>query len=64
MCKVDGIEVTCEDRPAWDAAVTAFQRNLRGKFVLIRDAAANSLPTQLSIESGACPADPGAISRA
>lgn len=39
MCKVDGIEVTREEMPAWDAAVAAFQRNLRGHLQLIRTSA-------------------------
>ena len=39
MCKVDGIEVTREDLPAWDAAVASFQRSLRGHLQLIRIAA-------------------------
>ena len=39
MCKVDGIEVMREEIPAWDAAVAAFQRNLRGDLQLIRIAA-------------------------
>jgi len=36
MCKVDGIEVTREDLPAWDAAVVSFQRSLRGHLQFIR----------------------------
>ena len=39
MCTVDGIEVTREEMPAWDAAVAAFQRSLRGHLQLIRIAA-------------------------
>ena len=39
MCKVDGIEVTREELPAWDAAVASFQRNLRRHLLLIRIAA-------------------------
>jgi len=48
MCKVDGIEVTREDLPAWDAAVAAFQRNLRGHLQLIRFAADAGGERQLS----------------
>lgn len=63
MCKVDGIEVTREDLPGWDAAVAAFQRNLRGHLRVIRDAAADSLPSQSSVDSDAYMTAAGARSR-
>ena len=47
MCKVDGIEVSCEEMPAWDAAVAAFQRNLRSHLQLIRASAADDDRCQL-----------------
>jgi hypothetical protein len=46
MCKIDGIEVTREDRSAWDAAVASFQRNLRGQPQLIRTLAADGVKSQ------------------
>jgi hypothetical protein len=46
MCKIDGIEVTHEGRPAWDAAVASFQRNLRGQLQLIRTLAADGVHNQ------------------
>jgi hypothetical protein len=39
MCKVDGIEVTREERSAWDSAVASFQRTLRRHLQLIRNSA-------------------------
>lgn len=51
MCKVDGIEVKREDLPAWDAAVAAFQRNLRGPLHLIRASAADDARCQLGDKS-------------
>jgi len=39
MCKVDGIEVTREEMPAWEAALASFQRNLRGHLELVRTSA-------------------------
>jgi hypothetical protein len=39
MCKVDGIEVTREELPAWEAALASFQLNLRGCLELVRTSA-------------------------
>jgi hypothetical protein len=39
MCQIDGVVVTREDLPAWDAAVASFQRSLRGHLQLIRASA-------------------------
>jgi hypothetical protein len=39
MCKVDGIEVTREEKAAWDAAVASFQQSLRGHLQSIRPSA-------------------------
>jgi len=47
MCKVDGIEVTREEMPAWDAAVASFQRSLRGHLQLIRMAADDRTERQI-----------------
>ena len=51
MCKVDAIEVTREEMPAWDAAVAAFQRKLRGHLQLIRASAADDARYQLGDKS-------------
>lgn len=54
MCKVDGIEVAHENLPAWDAAVAAFQRNLRSRLRVIRDAAAETHTSQSLGSAAAC----------
>jgi hypothetical protein len=46
MCQIDGIVVTREDLPAWDAAVASFQRSLRGHLQLIRTSAEACLEHQ------------------
>jgi len=48
---LDGIEVTREDVPAWDAAVGSFQRSLRGHLQLIRIAADARTDSQLDDSS-------------
>lgn len=56
MCKVNGIEVTREEKPAWEAAVASFQRSLRGHLQLIRIAADARTERQLGDSSSGLPA--------
>jgi len=51
VCEVDGIEVTREEKPAWDAAVAAFQRNLRSHLQVIRASAADDARCLLGDQS-------------
>ena len=39
MSTVNGIEVTHDEMPAWEAAMASFQRNLRGHLELVRTSA-------------------------